>query len=161
MGNYKYPYIPKEYYPAVMYACSCIRKYGTFNVAVRSAASKYGLDEDEIAKHVRKRQGAGQKGISRKYKWYVVSGWTDEWWQMHDYDILWSQEDPEDWKENREYVVNIIKATSVSNMKKQIPSGELDRDYRLTGKCVTNIEYKEFATEAEAKEYIKNTFIPL
>ena len=96
MGNYKYPYIPKEYYPAVMYACSCIRKYGTFNIAVRSAASKYGLDEGEIAKHVRKRQSAGQKGTSRKYKWYAVWGWTDKWYQMYDNDILWSQIDPEE-----------------------------------------------------------------
>lgn len=67
MAENKYPYIPKSLYPAVMYACSLIRKYGTFNVACRTAANHYGVDADDVEKHVRARQAAGQKGKSRKY----------------------------------------------------------------------------------------------
>ena len=152
MNNYKYPYIPKDYYPAVMYACSLIRKYGTFNVAVKTAANKYGVDKDEVAKHVRKRQGAGQKGTSRKYKYYVVVGYTDHWVNEYDYDILFSQYCPQEWKENRQRIKNIIKATNLENAKKQIPHGELDKDLRLRGFHLTDYRIFEYATQKEAEE---------
>ena len=75
--NYKYPYIPKDYYAAVMFACKMIRENGYFNQACERAARYYGVDADEIAKHVRKRQGAGQMGkknstSGRKYHWFIV-----------------------------------------------------------------------------------------
>ena len=44
MGEYKYPYVPKEYYPAVMFACKIIRQNGTFNKAINSSAKYYGVD---------------------------------------------------------------------------------------------------------------------
>lgn len=155
MSDYKYPYIPKEYYPAVMYACSCIRKYGTFNVACKAAAQKYGVDEDEIAKHVRKRQGAGQKGQTRKYKFFVAVGWEDHWYSMGDFDILWSQYEPEDWKTKRRKVANVIKATSRQNAEERIPKGRLDRNGTMTGFCLTDYTLIEFQTEKEANQYIK------
>ena len=150
--SYKYPYIPKEYYPAVMYACSLIRKYGTFNRAIRSAANKYDLDEDEIEKHVRKRQGAGQKGSTRKYKYYLVIGYTDYWINTYDVDILFSQYEPEKWEKERQMVHRIIKATSVKNAEKQIPKGSLDRDFRMRGNCISRYRISEYDTMEEAKK---------
>lgn len=77
MSKYKYPYIPKDYYPAVMLACKIIREDGTFNKAINSAVKYYGVDKDELIKHVRARQGAGQRGKSRgKYKYYAVGFFT-------------------------------------------------------------------------------------
>lgn len=72
--SYKYPYIPKRLYPAVMFACKLIRENGWFNKAIEAAARWSGEDPNEIAKHVRARQGAGQRAKSsgRKYKWYAV-----------------------------------------------------------------------------------------
>lgn len=152
MAAYKYPFVPKEYYAAVMYACYLIRKYGTFNRAIKTAADKYSVDESELEKHIRKRQGAGQKGKTRKYKWYVVTGELDEWIICGDVDMLRSQCDI-DFKPKK--TVLIIKATSPENMKKQIPHGELDRNYMLTGYTLENIDYTEFDTEKEARAAMK------
>lgn len=80
MSNY--PYIAdKRMYAAVMGACRWIRKDGYFNKAVRYYADKYGVDEDELAAEIRKRQSAGQKkknatAPKRKYKYYVVAKWA-------------------------------------------------------------------------------------
>lgn len=65
MSENKYPYVPKEYYPAVILACKMIRESGWFNKAVSYCANKYNLDEDTLAYHIRKRQAAGQKGKKR------------------------------------------------------------------------------------------------
>lgn len=77
MAEYKYPYIAnKRMYCAVMGACKWIRESGYFNKAVSYYADKYGVDADELAKHIRARQGAGQKGKKRgTYKYYVVLTW--------------------------------------------------------------------------------------
>jgi hypothetical protein len=40
-------------------------------------------------------------------------------------------------------------------MKKQIPHGELDRNYMLTGYTLENVDYTEFDTEKEAKAAMK------
>lgn len=71
-NKHKYPFVPKEYYPAVMFACKLIREHNQFNRAVRTAASYYNVDRDELEAHIRKRQAAGQKGQKRgTYFWYV------------------------------------------------------------------------------------------
>ena len=74
--GYKYPYIPKPYYPATMFACKMIREDGFFNKAISAASRYYSVDPDELEKHVRARQGAGQKAKSatkgRKYSWFAV-----------------------------------------------------------------------------------------
>ena len=77
MAEYKYPYIAnKRMYCAVMGACKWIRESGYFNKAVSYYADKYGVDEAELAKHIRARQSAGQKGKKRgTYKHYVVITW--------------------------------------------------------------------------------------
>lgn len=75
MSDYKYPYIPKDYYPAVMFACNMIRENGCFNKAISIASGYYGVDEDELSKHVRARQAAGQIGKKRgKFKKYRYKG---------------------------------------------------------------------------------------
>ena len=151
MSDYKYSYIPKEYFPAVMYACACIRKYGTFNVACRTAAEKYGIDEDVIRKYVRKRQGEGQKGKTRKYKYYLVSGWTDKRCIYGDFDEKMSVMEPDIWKKERKPVLVILKATNIKNAERQLPQPDFDRRGFLVGKCITNYEIVEFENENEAK----------
>lgn len=154
MGSYKYPYIPKEYYPAVMYACSNIRKYKTFHWAVNAATKKYGVDAEKVAKYVRERQGAGQKGKSRSYKFYVVCGWSDEWVGYPGDELLWSQADPQKWRENRRFCGKVIRAMNEENMRKQIPHGHIDNSGRMSGWCLTNAMVTEFSTKQEAEEYL-------
>ena len=76
MSEYKYPYIPKEYYPAVMYACKLVRETGYKNKAIERAANYYGVDEDKVRKHFEARNAAGCKvklaAKGRKYKYFVV-----------------------------------------------------------------------------------------
>jgi hypothetical protein len=79
MSNYKYPYIEggKKMVAAVLGACSYIRETGYFNKAVSYYADKYGVDEEELADNIRKRQAAGRKAKAaetggRKFKYYVV-----------------------------------------------------------------------------------------
>lgn len=77
MANYKYPYIPHEYYAAVMFACKMIKEKGYKNKAISTAASYYGVDEDEVRKHVEARAAAGQRGkkspaAGKKYKYFIV-----------------------------------------------------------------------------------------
>lgn len=74
MTKYKYPYIAnKTMYSAVMFACNMIRENSWFNKAVSTAADYYGVNEEELAKHIRARQSAGQKAKSKpkKYKWFT------------------------------------------------------------------------------------------
>lgn len=152
MAN-RYPYISdKKMYAAVMGACSYIRDKGYFNKAVSYYADKYGVDPDELAKEIRKRQGAGQKGKTRKYKYYLVVGWSDEWYSMGDYDILFSQEEPQKWENERKKVAKIIKATNRKNAEAQVPKGELDRDFRMYGFHLTDYTIHEYETIKEAEE---------
>jgi hypothetical protein len=152
MAGYKYPFVPKEYYPAVMYDCQLIRKYGTFNRAIKAAADKYSVDESELEKHVRKRQGAGQKGKTRKYKWYVVTGELDEWVTYGDVNMLRSQCE-HDFKPEK--VVCIVKASNSRNIKDHLPKGTFDCYGDLCGYTMQDIDYTEFDTEKEAKAAMK------
>lgn len=152
MGE-RYPYIPKEYYSAVLCACACIRKYGTFNRAVKYAAEKYDLNEEKIAKYVRQRQGAGQRGKTREYRYFVFWGWLDEWIHDYDVDLLLSKADPDKWEEEKEPFVQIIKATNFENAKKKLPAPYFDRDYRLRGRTVADAKFVEFKTEKDAKRF--------
>ena len=77
---YKYPFIAdKELYKAVMFACKMIREEGFFNKAVARAADYYNVDEEDVAREVRKRQAAGQKGKPLgKMKWFIVCSNTGD-----------------------------------------------------------------------------------
>ena len=157
MAEYKYPYIPKDYYPAVIYACKLIRKYGTFNVACQTAADEYGVDLEEVKKHVRKRQGAGQKGKTRKYKHFLFIGWTDEWKYegFGDLNCLFSQCDPERWKEQREAVWVYAKATNIENAKRKTRNDKMYSDGLIRGDVMKIWKHWEFDSEHEAMEFFK------
>lgn len=73
----KYPWIPREYYAATMFACKMIRENGYFNKAIDIASSYYGVDYDTLEGHVRARQAAGQRGrrapnTGKKLKWWYI-----------------------------------------------------------------------------------------
>lgn len=156
MSRYKYPFIPREYYPAVMYACNCIRKYGTFNVAVNTAAKEYGVDRETVAKYVRQRQGAGQKGTTRKYKWFVVVGWGDVWCSWGDVNMLLSAYDRDEWVKNRKRVALVIKATDSANARKKIPNGTLQRNGEILGNAIVDYEMIQFDSEKDANAYFES-----
>lgn len=147
----KYPYIPKEYYAAVMFACKMIRENGYFNKAIRTAANYYGVDEDTLEMHVRKRQGAGQKGTTRKYKYYVVAGFDD--FQANDdcgtcdsWDYTLNE-----FKEKSHK--HIVKSTSKENAEKQARSWGDRKDFYGFFFRIQFIE--EYETENEAKQRVK------
>ena len=70
----RYPYIPREYYPAVMFAAKMVREGTGRNVAVRRAADYYDVDEGTVSAHLAARSAAGRKAKSKlfTYKWFVV-----------------------------------------------------------------------------------------
>ena len=143
MASYKYPYIPPEYYPAVMFACKMIRKTGYFNKACSIAANYYNVDADEVAKHVRARQGAGQKGkTGRKYHWYIVLRLVNSC----------------DGSEQTVQDIQIVKATSANNASNRF-SYEDYRNSDFSGSYYDLVYFSatyknmEFSTEDEAKDY--------
>ena len=73
-NQYKYPLIPKKYFPAVMFACKMIREGVGRNVACRRAANYYDVEEEAVSHHVAMRSGAGNKGKKRTPVYLV---WTD------------------------------------------------------------------------------------
>ena len=155
----KYPYIAdKNMYAAVMGACSWIREKGYFNKAVAYYSDRYRVDPDKLAKEIRKRQGAGQKGKGTSFKFYLVVGWEDHWCCEYDVDILYSNYYTDEWEKEKKRAWIIIKATSRKNAEKKIPNGHLDYEYHMTGACISNYEMTEHATEKEAKEYLKTHY---
>lgn len=76
----KMPYIAdKTMFKAVMFACKIIREKGWFNKAVKTASNYYGVDAEELAKHIRARQSVGQTGTMRgKQKIFLAIGRTYE-----------------------------------------------------------------------------------
>lgn len=135
MANYKYPYIPKPYYSAVMLACKIIREEQAFNKAINSAAKYYGVNKEELERHVRARQGAGQKNSTktRKYKYYVCCECT-------------ICEGPSTWDRP-----SVRKATSRKNAANQVPKyyggGDGAYAWETFGDCISEYNTKE---EAEA-----------
>lgn len=157
MSEYKYPYIPKEYYAAVMFACKMIRKNGYFNKAVKAAANYYDVDEREVAKYVRKRQGAGQKGTTRKYNYYAVWGYKDYQYlncDVYAYDS-WEYKDDD-------YIKHafrkIIKATSADNAWRKVESENgLERFHTGYGDAETGeinviCHIEEYPTKEQAEQ---------
>ena len=74
MNKYKYPYIPKEYYAATMFACKMIRENGYFNRAIEIASRYYDVDSEELKYHVNARKNAGENkhNKGKKLKYFVV-----------------------------------------------------------------------------------------
>ena len=114
----KYPYIPdKKMFAAVMFACKLIRETGYFNKAVEEAAYYYGVDEEELKRHIRERQSAGQKGKAkgRKYRWFILNKYeTTDAHGLFDY---------------KEYT--IVRATNYKNAQ----SHYVESDWDATKRC--------------------------
>ena len=67
-SDYKYSWIPKEYYPAVMFAAKLVRQSGWFNKACRTAANYYDVDEDKVREYLSKRSHEGQAAKAKPGK---------------------------------------------------------------------------------------------
>ena len=57
-----YPYIPKPYYPAVMFACKMLREGTGRNTAIYRASKYYHVDAEEVSKYVAQRSSVGRWG---------------------------------------------------------------------------------------------------
>ena len=68
------PTIPKDYYPAVMFACKMLRKDGHFNRAVKIASNYYKVDEEKVAEYIKERKQAtkNKPNQGKKLMWFVV-----------------------------------------------------------------------------------------
>lgn len=156
MSGHKYPYIPKKYYKPVMFACKMIRETGYFNKAINTAARYYGVDADEVAKHVRARQGAGQKGKTRSYNIYGIVA-LRSCIGGHDLDehAHWSYFE-EDFKQNT--IFSIKKATSESNaikaMRAQLDECNIYRG--IGGDYYIPIKVFTFDSEEQAKSRLQS-----
>lgn len=73
----QYPWIPRDYYAAVMFACKMIRETQWFNKSVHTAAKYYHVDEDKLAQYVNERTHAKKRKPTGKMKWYVVTRQTE------------------------------------------------------------------------------------
>ena len=149
----KYPYIPKEYYPAVMFACKMIRENGYYNKAIETAASYYGVDRDELDKHVRARQGAGQKGKQRKYNYYVIAGYT--YYNADGTCSCWDYTDDDYLKHA---IVGVFKATSEENAVFQAEKKYESFEYRtgFSGKRLSVNHIEKFDSLNDADERSNN-----
>lgn len=139
----KYPYIPdKKMYAAVMGACKWIREEGYFNKAVSYYAEKYNVDPDELAKHIRARQSAGQKGkTGRTYKYYLVDKREQSYGETHYYNAP-----------------VIIKATSAKNAERQFYLGDsldMQRSFESTGTVIWHETIGEYDSKGEAEEALR------
>jgi len=141
----KYPWIPRKYYPAVMYACRIIREHKAWNVAIETAARLYQVDKATLADIIRKRQAAGQQGMKRKYSWYALHFSTGT-----EYNDVFDAESAR-WA--------IVKATSSENAVHQI-YGRYDRygttgfdgDWPLFGEVIrfdSKLEAEQFVEQAQ------------
>ena len=151
MAEHKYPYIPKKYFKPVMFACKMIRENGYFNKAVQIAANYYGVDADEVAKHVRARQGAGQKGITRKYHTYGIVA-LHSFIYGPDLDTCdhWSYFE-DDYKQNLVFLVK--KATSEENAIKAMRElDDCDVSRGIPGDFYIPIYVTECKSETDANE---------
>ena len=101
-GEYQYPLVPRKYWPAVQFACKMIRENGYRNKAIRIAANYYGVDEDELSKHVAARSAAGKRPKGYKMKWFVVAtnitceadfepSWSFSYYNGKNKDTIWQR----------------------------------------------------------------------
>lgn len=144
MKRHKYPYIPRDYYPAVMFACRIIRESGNFNRAIRASASYYGVDATLLADHVRKRQGAGQSGRRRgSYRWFVVR--TQSWSEGSGYGTS---------------SYEVVKGLSVDSVSRRFSN----RNHRMTvandyggayAPCWSSEVFGPYPTEGEAEDEMR------
>lgn len=129
----KYPYIPKQYYPAVMFACKMIRKEEAFNKAINTSSSYYDVDSEVLAQYVRERQAAGQKGKKRgKFKKYRFKGLAIHLWNERDMGEI-------------EFDV-ITKALNLNNAYRQLPKKILGNEL---DPILEDLIYEKFEIKGE------------
>ena len=157
-NKYKYPWIPREYYKPVMLACKMIRENGFFNKAIQTAANYYHVDQKELEQHVRKRQGAGQKGKHREYKYYVCLCFEPDWYNDSDCGFYYMFPHDKDLKK-RFYVSDIVKASNINNAEKKASHtlGKKYYDYYFAKDCYVSdivLETYSFDKKKQAEEFI-------
>jgi len=136
MAEYKYPLIPKKYYPAVMFACKMIRKNGYFNKAIKVASNYYNVDSEKVEKYVRQRQSEGQKGKKLgTYKYYTVALICEE------NELLWY---------GGEKVVKALNKENAGKFEEQHDSVDGYHYYYVLRQVVG-----EYATKEEAERNLK------
>lgn len=139
MSSHKYPYVPKKYYPAVMFACKMIREHGQFNRAIQTSAGYYKVDEDTLIEYVRERQSAGQKGQTRgSYRNYRFKGKY----------VIYHLDDDQGYEPNIPFDYT-IKALNHRNAKKKLDELIMSRQdrYYFTYRTTFEIDGDEVSDE--------------
>jgi hypothetical protein len=158
--KYKYPFIPKDIYPAVMYACKLMRENGhAIHWSSNIAAKYYGVSADVIEKHIRARQGAGQKAANekrspRKFSFYSVVGisnWEngDPWNERR----IWGNEPLSEIMEGLK--IKIVRASNDKKAEEQAYSYVMESNdgYHSFERWFDVCTMKKFATKKEAEAY--------
>lgn len=150
--NYDYPFIDKDYYPAVMFAEKMIRDGEYFGLAAYKAARYYGVDKDAVQRYLSERQRirtaarpykkpSASKG--KRYYWFVVEAGEGN--------------DAGNYQINEVFVVRGLTKDSVENRYEKY-------DHEKTRDCDTGSAYSPyffhratgpFNTEADAKDAAK------
>ncbi len=151
----KLPYIKdKPLYAAVMGACSYVRETGYFNKATSYYANKYNVDVEDVRKYVRIAQGNGQRGSTRKYKWYVIIALPD-YMHIDDCGTCDSWEWSASEKANRS-IVFVKKATSLKNAELALSRSFETTDFLYRGGKFLSFPFaREFLSEEEANRFEK------
>jgi hypothetical protein len=153
--NYKYPYIKggKQMVAAVLGACKMISDTGYFNKAVSYYSEKYDVDKEELAKNIRARQAAGQKGRTCKYRYYAVLFFKD-YYTADDAGTraswIWEEQDAK-----KHTYVKVLRATNKKNAETQIDNmGDACFPYK-SGTDYWVFHIKEFTEKKEAEKYLE------
>ena len=142
-----------------MYACKLIREHGNYNKAIRIASSHYDVDADTLSKHVRARQAAGQKGKTRKYKYYVSLCFKPNWIISFP-DDFW-REDVTELKDyiERFYLIGPLRCTNEENAIEKSKRVNFRLPFRDVPDWFRNmyddiLEIHEFENKEDAQKFI-------
>lgn len=140
-------FIPKDIYPAVMFARKIMRSGENVGLAVYKAAKYYGVDSSQVAQWLNGKKKTTPKDKKLKFCWNVI-------WVSSDYDGVWSLESK-----------NIFQTDNRSNYSRKIARECANRSRRNDSGSVYSLFYtydiapKLYATKNEAITALDNFLI--
>lgn len=157
--SYKKIFVPKEYYPALMYANKLGKERGLWEKGITIAANAYNVNEKVLREYVYSWRHTGKR-TSSKQKWYRIVFFKE------DYYIDECMENRTSWEVNENNFLDhcsqeICRATSLNNAEKNFNSKN-GYHYERSGHLGTFINgtkylaflFKEFETKEEARQFV-------
>lgn len=137
-------FIPKDVYPAVMFARQIMRSGESVGLAVYKAAKYYDVDSSKVAQWLNGKKKITQKDKKLKFCWNVI-------WQSSDYAGVWSFERK-----------SIFQTDNRSNYSRKLSRECLNRSRRNDTGSIFSLFYsydiapKLYATKNEAVVALNN-----